>query len=136
MGLPIIGQVFDLVNGAVDKIWPDADVKAKIKSKLQATMLQQAMAEKSMLFQDTDSARKLYMEELRAGQVPKLARFFQVMARPFTMYACVGMYVWVKLAPMLDLPTIVMTDHDYYLLGSIFVFLFGARSIEKIKGKA
>lgn len=136
MGLPIIGQVFDLVNGAVDKIFPDANVKEKIKSKLQVTILQQAMDGKRLLFQDTDSARKLYIEELRADQVPKLARFFQVMARPFTMYSCVGMYVWVKLAPMFDLPTITMTDHDYYLLGSIFVFLFGARSIEKIKGKA
>jgi hypothetical protein len=136
MAIPILGQVFDLVGGAIDKIWPDADTKEKAKSQIQLLMIQQAMQGKQLMFQDTDSARELYKAELAAAQVPRWTRAFQVLARPFTMYSCVGMYVWVKLAPLFDMPTIAMTERDYYLLGAIFVFLFGARTLEKMKGKA
>jgi hypothetical protein len=136
MSIPIIGEVLDLVNKGLDKIWPDADTKEKAKVEMQGLLLQQAMEGNKLLFQDTEGARDLFKVELEAQKAPSWARAFQVMARPFCMYSCVSMYVWVKIAPLFNAPTIELTQWDYTLLGSIFVFLFGARTLEKIKKSA
>jgi hypothetical protein len=135
MGLPIIGQVMDLVDSAIDKIWPDADTKEKAKTEMQAMIIKQAMVDKKLLFEDTAGARELFKVELETAKAPPWSRAFQVLARPFAMYSCVGMYVWVKVAPLFDGPVIELNEWDYYLIGTIFVFLFGARTLEKIKGK-
>jgi len=146
--LPLIGEVFNLVGTAIDKIFPDQTKKQEFKAQLQQAMLAQAIEEKSLLFGDLENARDVYIEELRAKNVPKFARMFQVLARPFTTYAMVMMYLWVKLLPIVAwgaqfvtgravaLPTIELGQSDYWLIGSVFIFLFGARSFEKMKGKA
>jgi hypothetical protein len=134
--IPIISEVISLVNSAVDKIWPDADTKEKAKVEMQGILIQQAMESNKLLFQDTEGARDLFKAELEVEKTPQWSRAFQVLARPFCMYSCISMYVWVKIAPIFKAPTIVLTDWDYYLIGTIFVFLFGARSLEKLKGKA
>jgi hypothetical protein len=142
MGLPIIGDILDLVGKGVDKIFPDKDKAMKIKSEMKLHLLEQAMTEKKLLFQDTNSARELYKAELAAKDVPKLARLIQVLARPFAMYSMITMYVYVKIAPLIgamigkDLPVLVLNEKDYYLIGTVFVFLFGARTLEKLKDKA
>jgi len=141
--IPIISDVLDLAGKAVDKIWPDANQKSKLeidKAQLQATlqveMIKLAMDEKKLLFQDTDSARDAYTEELKAQNVPAFARAIQVLGRPFALYATVGMYVYSKLSPVFGGPEIALSDPDYYLIGTVFVFLFGARTLEKLKGKS
>ena len=142
MGLPIIGDILDLVGKGVDKIFPDKDKAMAIKNEMKLHLIEQAMAEKKLMFQDTDSARELYKAELEAKDVPKIARLIQVLARPFAMYSMITMYCYVKVAPLIgklfgaDLPTLTLNDQDYYLIGSVFVFLFGARTIEKLKGSA
>ena len=136
MGLPIVSQVLDLVGGAIDKIWPDADTKEQAKAQAKAAIIENAMEQHKLLFEDTAGARELFKIELETNNAPKWARSLQVLARPFCMYACISMYVWVKIAPLFSAPTIDLNDYDYYLIGTIFVFLFGARTIEKIKGKA
>lgn len=145
----ILGGILKALGGAIDKVWPDkSDViaaetdKEGFKTQIQLAVIQQAIQEKSQLFQDTEGARKLAAAELAAKQVPRWARGFQVMGRPFALYSTVSMYIWVKLAPLAakllgrEVPTIELTDMDYYLIGTVFVFLFGARTVEKIKGKA
>lgn len=136
MSIPIVSQVLDLVGSAVDKIWPDAETKEQAKMQMQALIMQQAMQSEQLLFQDTEGARELFKAELDAKKAPALARFFQVMARPFCMYSCITMYVWNKISPLLGGPTIPLDEKDYWLIGSVFVFLFGARSFEKVRGKA
>lgn len=136
MGIPIISQVLELAGNAIDKIWPDASTKEQAKTQIQALLLQQAMQNESLLFQDTEGARELFRAELEVQKAPSWARAFQVMARPFCMYSCITMYVWTKIAPFFNAPTIELKEWDYYLIGMVFVFLFGARTIEKIKGKA
>lgn len=137
MGIPIIGTILNAVETAVDKIWPDANEKEKNKTALKMALMENALTENKLLFQDTDSARKLAEKEMAAANVPSWARAIQVLGRPFALYSTVSMYVWVKVAPMLpwDLPTITLTERDYWLIGSVFVFLFGARSVEKITGR-
>jgi len=139
--IPLIGELLGLVDTALDKIWPDADTKEKAKADVQLLILKEAIETKKLAFVDSESARKAYQEELAAKNVPAIARFFQVMARPFTMYAMVSMYVLVKVGSLLPwweekIVLIQLTDYDYYLLGTVFVFLFGARTIEKVRGKA
>lgn len=139
--IPIIGEVLSLVDSAVDKIFPDADTKEKIKADLKNHMMNQAMEEKKLLFQDTDSARDAYKEELKMKGVPGWARAIQALGRPFALYSTVSMYIYTKVSTQIgamigkDLPLIEMTDMDYYLVGTVFVFLFGARSLEKLRGK-
>ena len=135
MGLPIIGDVLELVEKAVDKIWPDANTKEEAKVKIRTLILSQAMEEKKLLFQDTASARHLFEMELRAKNTPSWARAIQVLGRQFALYSTVAMYVYSKVSVQLGLPQIVLTDRDYYLIGTVFIFLFGARSVEKILGK-
>jgi len=147
MFIPIIGEVMDLVGNAIDKIFPDQTKRHELKAKIQSKILEQAVKEKSLLFGDLKSARDVYIAELKAKNVPEFARFVQVLARPFTTYAMVMMYLWVKLLPILaylgqlvtgrvvTLPTLELTQSDYWLIGSVFIFLFGARSFEKLKGK-
>jgi hypothetical protein len=148
MVLPLIGQIFGLVDTALEKILPDQTKKQELKAQIQSMILQQAIKEKSLLFGDLENARDVYIEELRAANVPKFARFCQVMARPFTTYAMISMFLWVKLLPVaawvaelvtgrqVALPSITLGQSDYWLIGSVFIFLFGARSFEKLKGKA
>jgi len=141
--IPIIGDVLDLIGKGVDKIWPDADAKQRLDidkqqlvNSLQISMIKLAMDEKKLLFKDTDSARKAYEAELEAANVPSWARAIQVLGRPFALYSTVGMYVWAKLAPIFGWPEVFLSDPDYYLIGTVFVFLFGARTLEKLKGKS
>lgn len=142
-----IGEVLDLVGNAIDKIFPDQTKRHELKARIQSKIIQHAIEEKSLLFGDLKSARDVYIEELRTANVPKFARLLQVLARPFTTYAMVMMYLWVKLAPILasmcqlmtgrgvTLPSLELGQSDYWLIGSVFIFLFGARSFEKLKGK-
>lgn len=136
MGLPIIGDLLDLVSSGIDKIWPNADTKEKAKIEMQSLIMQQAMKENRLLFEDSESARKVFIEELKAQGVPKWARAFQVLGRPFALYSTVGMYIYSKISVQFGWPVIILNERDYYLIGTVFVFLFGARTIEKIKGKA
>lgn len=149
MAVPILSAVLNTVNMAVDKIWPDkgealaAQIeREKFKSELQLAVIRQALTKQQMLFQDTEGARELAKAELTAQQVPGWARGFQVMGRPFALYTTVGMYAWTKLGPLagnllgVDVPQIDLNTQDYYLIGTVFVFLFGARTLEKLKGRA
>lgn len=134
MGLPIIQEVLDLVNKGVDKIWPDANEKEKIKADLQNSILQDAMNERKLLFEDTDSARSVFIEELKAQNTPKWARSIQVLGRQYALYATVSLYIWSKVSVSFNLPKIELSDRDYWLIGCVFVFLFGARTFEKMRG--
>ena len=135
MGIPIISEVLDLVNKGIDKIWPDANTKEEAKSRMQAIMLQKAMEEKKLLFQDTEGARKVFTEELRSKNVPKWARAIQVLGRQFALYGTVCLYLYSKVSFQFGLPPVELNSRDYWLIGTVFVFLFGARSVEKMLGK-
>ena len=145
--IPIIGDVLDLVEKGLDKLFPDKNVKIqtetdlqkfreKLKSDLKMFIVQEAATEKKLLFQDTEGARQVYIEELRAKRVPSWARGIQAMGRQFALYGTVALYLYSKVSIQLGLPEIALNERDYWLIGTVFVFLFGARSVEKILGKA
>ena len=145
--IPIIGDVLDLVEKGLDKLFPDKNVKIqtetdlqkfreKLKSDLKMFIVQEAATEKKLLFQDTEGARQVYIEELRAKRVPSWARGVQAMGRQFALYGTVALYLYSKVSIQLGLPEIALNERDYWLIGTVFVFLFGARSVEKILGKA
>ena len=146
MSIPIISDVLGLIDKAVDKLFPDKNVKIqteadlekfkeKIKSDLKLQMLQQAMEEKKLLFQDTEGAREVYIQELRTKNTPKWARAIQVLGRQFALYSTVALYIYSKVSFQFGLPPINLNERDYWLIGSVFIFLFGARSFEKILRK-
>jgi len=133
--IPILSDILKIGGGIIDKIWPDANTKEQAKTQFNTLLIEQAMTEQKLLFQDTEGAREMYKAELAAANVPAWARAIQVLGRPFTLYATVIMYIYSKVSIHLGLPLIVLSDMDYYLIGSVFVSLFGARTIEKMKGK-
>jgi len=135
IGIPIISDVLDLIEKGVDKIVPDANEKIKLASELKTAVLDQAMREKKLLFQDTEGARDVFMEELRTQNTPGWARAIQVLGRQFALYGTVSLYIWSKISTMFGFPQIVLNERDYWLIGTVFIFLFGARSVEKIMGK-
>jgi hypothetical protein len=130
MGLPIISDVLQLIDKAVDKIFPDANKKEEIKSKLKLTLLEQALEEKRLVFQDLENARELYKEELREQGVYNWVRSLRALVRPTIALSAVGFYIGAKLKG------IQLTELDYYLIGGVFAFYFGLRTIEKKSGKA
>ncbi len=143
MGLPIsiIDMVFNAIGKVADKIWPDAAERERNKQALQLGIMEYVMREKQLLFGDTEGARELSKIELEAANTPRFVTVLQKLARPFTMYSMVYMYVYVKIAPLIgkwagvDVPVLDLNNYDYYLIGTVFVFLFGARTIEKITKK-
>ncbi len=130
MGIPIISDVLQLVDTAVDKIFPDADKKEEIKSKLKLTLLQQALEEKRLVFQDLENARELYREELREQGVSTFVKNLRALVRPVIAFSSIGFYIGAKVNG------IQLTEFDYYLIGGVFAFYFGLRTFEKRMGKA
>ena len=130
MGFPIISDVLDLVGKAVDKVIPDANKREEIKAKLQFAVMEQALEEKKLVFQDLENARELYKEELREQGVHPVVKSIRALVRPSIAYFTTGFYIYAKLH---SLP---LTQSDYYLFYGIFAFYFGLRTVEKKMGKA
>ncbi len=129
MGIPIISDVLQLVDTAVDKIFPDADKREEIKSKLKLTLLQQALEEKRLVFQDLENARELYREELREQGVSTFVKNLRAFVRPVIAFSSIGFYIGAKVSG------IQLTEFDYYLIGGVFAFYFGLRTLEKRMGR-
>jgi hypothetical protein len=130
VGIPIISDVLDLVGKAVDKVIPDANKREEIKAKLQFTVMEQALEEKKLIFQDLQNARELYKEELREQGVYPLVKSIRALVRPTIAFFSIGFYIYAKTH---SLP---LTANDYYLFYGIYGFYFGLRTIEKFGGKA
>ena len=126
MGIPIISEIFGLIDTAIDKIFPDANKKEEIKAQMKIALLEQAMEEKRLLFADLQNARELYKEELREKGVWSVVKSIRAMVRPAIAYSSVAFYIYAKLQG------IPLTQLDYALLMGVFGFYFGVRTIEKM----
>jgi len=127
--IPLISDLLQLVDTAIDKVFPDADKKEEIKSKLKLTLLEQALEEKKLIFQDLQNARALYEAELKEKGVYKWVKSLRALVRPTIALSAVGFYIGAKVYG------IPLTEFDYYLIGGVFAFYFGLRTIEKRSGK-
>ncbi|NPA52679.1 MAG: hypothetical protein GXO22_07270 [Aquificae bacterium] len=128
--IPLISDLLNLVDTAIDKVFPDADKKEEIKSKLKLTLLEQALEEKKLIFQDLQSARELYKHELQEQGVYSWVKSLRALVRPTIALSSVSFYIGAKVYG------IPLTEFDYYLIGGVFAFYFGLRTIEKRSGKA
>ena len=143
MSIPIISEVISLVNKGLDKVFADKNVriqtetdlqkfKEQLKNELTTKVIEIGFEEKKLLFQDTESAREVYIQELKTKNTPKWARAIQILGRQFALYTTISLYVYSKICFQFGLPQIILNEKDYYLIELVFVFLFGARTIEKI----
>jgi len=130
MGIPLLSDILELVDTAIDKIFPDANKKEELKAQMKLAILQQAMEEKRLLFADLQNARELYKEELREKGVWSVVKSLRAMVRPSIAFMSVGFYVYAKLK------SIPLTEWDYGLLMGVFGFYFGVRTFEKLAGRA
>jgi len=130
MGIPLLSDILELVDTAIDKIFPDANKKEELKAQMKLAILQQAMEEKRLLFADLQNARELYKEELREKGVWSVVKSLRAMVRPTIAFSSVGFYIYAKLKG------IPLSQMDYALLMGVFGFYFGVRTIEKIAGRS
>jgi len=143
MALPIIGEILDLVNNGIDKIFPDKNAalkagidKDKLANQLQLEMMKIAMEKNKLMFQDMDSARDLYKAELQKSQ-SKIAGFIRDIFRPVVGFAVFALWIYNIIAPMVSgLSRLELTNLDYSIILAVVGFYFGGRTIEKLKGKA
>ena len=143
MGLPIIGDILDLVNSGLDKIFPDKNAalkagidKKKLANQLQLEIMKTAMQDKKLMFQDMDSARDLYKAELQKSQ-SKIAGFIRDVFRPIIGFAVFGLWIYNIIGPMITgFPRLALTNLDYSIILAVVGFYFGGRTIEKLRGKA
>ncbi len=130
MGIPILSDLLELVDTAIDKIFPDASDRLEIKSKFKLALLEQALEEQKLIFQDVQSARELYKEELKERGVYKWVKSIRALVRPTIAYTSIAFYVYSKITG------IELTGMDYSLIGGVFAFYFGLRHLEKRRGVA
>lgn len=130
MGIPILSEILGLVDTAVDKIFPDANKREEIKLKMKLNLIEQALTEKKLVFQDLQNARELYKEELREKGVYKWVKSLRALVRPVIAYISIAFYVYAKYRG------IELSGMDYSLIGGVFAFYFGLRHLEKRKGAA
>ena len=127
-GIPIIGQILDIIEKAVDKIWPNADNKEELKAKLKSAIIDLALEGNKLIFMDLDSARKAYIAELQEQNVPSWIRGFRALVRPVIAFGVIVFYIYARVKG------IPLTSIDDITIGSIVAFYFGLRHLEKIKG--
>lgn len=155
MGIPVLSDIFGLVGGVVDKIFPDKDTKIKaelqgkmleltreeLKSQVKLQIMESALTENKLLMQDMDSARQMYMEELKEQNVPQITRAIRSLFRPFVGISITGMWIFNKIIPLIneesgiEISQISWGYWDNVAFISIVAFLFGLRTFEKIKGR-
>ena len=130
MGIPILSDLLQLVDTAVDKIFPDANKKEEIKAKLKTQILEQALQEQKLVFQDLQNARELAKAELKEKGVYNWVRSVRALVRPFIAYSTIAFFILAKWKG------IQLSNMDYAMFMTIMTFYFGLRTIEKRAGAA
>lgn len=146
--LPIVGDLIkggmDLVDNVLDKLWMDKDEEERLEfSKFELEMLfKQKMlsldhTEVMAMFNDLQSSRELFKEELK--KAPWFVRLVNGFVRPYgglsaltvffytVVYEHVGTFIGIELQPL------NLSEWQYGILGGIvgFYFVFRQRSKEK-----
>ncbi|WP_456401121.1 hypothetical protein, partial [Persephonella sp.] len=111
--IPLISELLQLADTAIDKVFPDEDKKEVIKSKLKLTLLEQALEEKKLVFQDLQNARELYKYELQEQGVYSWVKSLRALVRPTIALSAVSFYIGAKIYG------IPLTEFDYYLIGGV-----------------
>ncbi|NPA52572.1 MAG: hypothetical protein GXO22_06725 [Aquificae bacterium] len=75
------------------------------------------------------NARALYEIELKEKGVYRWVKSLRALVRPTIALSAVGFYIGAKVYG------IPLTEFDYYLIGGVFAFYFGLRTLEKRSGK-
>jgi hypothetical protein len=128
------GAVGKGVSNILDRWWPK---KLSELERLDAYSKALSISEAS-----TDSARQMFMTELRTQKQPWLIRFLNGMVRPLGGLGALGIEFFNILAPnlavWLELPLtrITITTPEHIVLASIIAFYFGSRLKETLGGMA
>ncbi len=76
------------------------------------------------------SKRELAKEELREQGIYSWGKSLRALVRPVIVLSSISFYIAAKIKG------IELSQMDYYLIGGVFDFYFGLRSVEKAVGKS
>ncbi|MDQ7055000.1 MAG: hypothetical protein Q9M89_00185 [Persephonella sp.] len=76
-----------------------------------------------------ENARKLAQAELKEKGVYNWVKSLRALVRPFIAISSISFYILAKCSGL------ELTEFDYYLIGGVFTFYFGLRTIEKGLGR-
>jgi len=76
------------------------------------------------------NARELAKEELGEKGVYSWVKSLRALVRPVIALSSISFYITAKVKG------IELSQMDYYLIGGVFAFYFGLRSVEKAVGKS
>jgi hypothetical protein len=128
------GAVGKGVSNILDRWWPK-----KLSELERLTAYSEAL---SISEASTDSAREMFMTELRTQKQPWVIRFLNGLVRPLGGLGALGIEFFNILAPnlavWLELPLtrITITVPEHLVLASIIAFYFGSRLKETLGGMA
>lgn len=122
------------VGNILDRWWPK-----KLSELERITAISEAMR---LSEASTDSAREMFMTELRTQKQPWVIRFLSGLVRPFGGLGALGVEFFNMLAPNLSvwigvpLVRVNLTTEEHLVLGAIIAFYFGSRLKETLSGVA
>lgn len=142
--IDFLGPITEVVKITLNRILPAEKMseaeKASIAAQVEGAIMAQAMERMKAELADIADARKLAASEVQPND-PYIVRLARGLMRPFIGFSVAGVYVFNLLLPLVSQFTasavkpIALNAYDYALIGSIFTFLFGLRTVEKMGGK-
>lgn len=143
--LDFMGPITEAVKLVLNRVLPPEKMseaeRQSVELQVQAAIMAQGMETLKVELADVADARKLAAAEVQPTD-PYVVRLARGLMRPYIGFAVASAYIFNLLLPLLSqlfaLPPIkpvALNAYDYALIGSIFTFLFGLRSAEKIAGK-
>jgi len=126
------GAVGKGVSNILDRWWPK-----KLSELERISAISEAM---KLSEQSTDSARQMFMVELRTQKQPWLIRMLSGLVRPLGGLGALGIEFFNMMAPNLaiwtgsDFVRVTLTTEEHLVLGAIIAFYFGSRLKETLSG--
>lgn len=132
MPLPLIGVIGGILGAAGKavgilkkaKIIKDPESEAKVLAVLQDVYAKELESLSTFMQADVND------------KTPAWVMGYRAMVRPTITYGLFGMYLYSKLAIINDWSQIELNQWDMALIGGVFAFWFGDRTIKRLKGQS
>lgn len=126
----LIGKVG---TGVLDRFWPKKLTEAE-KAANAMEMVKLTMESDKADFSDRDSARQMYMTEMRTQKQPWIIRLFNGFIRPYGGAGALTVFFWNMVAPRFGQPRIEYSTQELAVIILIIGFYFGGRMKAKAQG--
>ena len=121
-----------VVGSVINKLIPDVNLKKEIMLRIKEEYAKHEIEIDSMLLEDIQSARDMYIVELQQLK-GKFLNFVRGIVRPYLSFLAGTIWGYTIINKIINKITPLLTAWDYAIISSVVVFYFGARHLEKAK---